>query len=105
MISAVTAEMIETLHLRDCYFERPPFLAALSTIEPTGSVRSEVYRYTRDGFELPREGVELSVVSRDQTLGRFVLIPSHGVPVSLDERMTAVALADQLGVVLGRSSA
>jgi K+-sensing histidine kinase KdpD len=105
VISAVRAELIETLHLQECLFERPPFTKKLPTIEPSGAIDTNVYRYTRGGFELPRDGVEIPVVSRDRTVGRFVLVPSPGVGVSLEERMIAVALADQLGVVLGRAAA
>jgi hypothetical protein len=53
----------------------------------------------RGGFERPEEGVELPVLARGQHIGRFVLVPNPGVPVSLDQRMVAVAIADQVAAV------
>jgi Domain of unknown function (DUF4118) len=100
LVSAVRAELIDSLQLHDCRFERPPFHDAYVAIEPSGTITTDHYRYTRGGFELPRDGVELPVVSRGTTMGRFVLEPSVGHGVSLEQRMVAVALADQLGVVL-----
>jgi hypothetical protein len=53
----------------------------------------------RGGFDLPAEGVELPVLARGQQVGRFVLVPTPGVPVSLEQRMVAVAIADQVAAV------
>lgn len=57
-------------------------------------------RVTRGGFELPSDGAELQVLSRGQPVGRFVLVPKPGTGFSLDQRVVAVALADQVGAVL-----
>jgi two-component system sensor histidine kinase KdpD len=100
LVLAVTAELMETLHLEDCQFERPPFAAALPPLERDGTVSTSVHRYTHDGFELPRGGVELRVVGRGETVGRFVLAPTPGVGVSAQRLLVAVALADQLGLAL-----
>ena len=56
VILAVTAELTETLHLQNCWFERAPYLGTLDTIEMTGSLKTKEFRYTHDGFELTREG-------------------------------------------------
>jgi hypothetical protein len=101
LISAVAAELTETLHLRGCTFERPPFRGSFATLEPTGAIRGGDLRcYTKDGFELPREGVALPVTANGQPLGRFVLTPVPGAGVSLDRRIIAASLADQLSVAL-----
>jgi hypothetical protein len=49
--------------------------------------------------------VQLPVIVHDQPVGRFVLVPTPGVGISHDRRMIAIALADQLSVVLGRQAA
>jgi hypothetical protein len=59
-----------------------------------------VWRYRDGGFELSAEGVELPVYGRGHQLGRFVLEPTAGVGVSLDQRVVAVAIADQVGAAL-----
>jgi hypothetical protein len=105
LLLAVTAELIETLELQNCWFERGPFLADLPVIERNGSIESREYRYAHGEFELPRGGVELPVVGSGQTLGRFVLVPTVGVGVSRERRLIAVALADQLGAALFRAAA
>jgi K+-sensing histidine kinase KdpD len=102
---AIAAELIETLGLRVCYFERRPYLGSFARMEPTGTATTGVHWYTRDGFELPRDGVELPVEGGGKVLGRFVLLPTAGVGVSTGRRMIAIALADQLGAALSRRAA
>lgn len=102
---AITAELIETLDLRECYFERRPYLASFDRMERTGTATTGVHWYTRDGFELPRDGVELPVEGGGEVLGRFVLLPTPGLGVSTGRRMIAIALADQLGAALTRGVA
>jgi K+-sensing histidine kinase KdpD len=105
LLLAVTAELIETLDLRNAWFERPPFIAALPKLERTGVIEATEHRYANGEFELPREGLALPVVGAGQTVGRFVLIPSPGVGVSKERRLSAVALADQVGAALARTAA
>jgi hypothetical protein len=105
LLLAVTAELIETLDLRNCWFERPPFPAGLPRVERTGVVESNEHRYANGEFELPREGAALPVVAGGRTLGRFVLVPTPGVGISKDRRLSAVALADQVGAALARTAA
>jgi hypothetical protein len=84
MISAVSAELTATLGLHDCIYERPPFHGDYPTLKPTGALTGHGLRYfTHDGYELPREGVELPLVVHDQTVGRFVLLPTAGLGVAL----------------------
>jgi hypothetical protein len=104
LISAVCAELIDTLGLAECRFEWAPFTGAYPRLEPTGTVATTVHRYTSEGLELPREGVEIPVSTGGRTAGRFVLIPSPGTGLGLERRLVAVALADQLGVVLARAA-
>jgi hypothetical protein len=105
LVGAVTAELIETLSLRDCYFERSPYLGRFDRMERTGTATSRVHRYTREGFELSREGIELPVEGGGEMLGRFVLLPTPGVGISPGRRMIAIAIADQLGTALARQAA
>ncbi|MBV8983680.1 MAG: PAS domain-containing sensor histidine kinase [Acidimicrobiia bacterium] len=105
LLLAVTAELIETLELQNAWFERPPFEAGLRRLEHSGVIESREHRYANGEFELPREGVELPVVAAGRTVGRFVLIPTPGVGVSKERRMSAVALADQVGAALARPAA
>ena len=48
--------------------------------------------------------MEIPVRSGDRIIGRFVLLPTPGVGISKDDRLIALALADQVGIVLGRAA-
>ncbi len=79
LISAVSAELTETLGLHRCTYETPPFTGAYARLEQTGLITgTNVVQYTKQGFELPHEGVELPVVVHDQAVARFVLDPDSG---------------------------
>jgi hypothetical protein len=105
LMLAVTAELIEALELRNCWFERPPFIAPFPRLERNGVVEGTLHRFANGSFELPREGAELLVQRSGTTLGRFVLIPTPGVGVSKERRLIAVSLADQMGAALGAAAA
>lgn len=105
LLLAVTAELIETLQLRTCWFERAPTLGGLPRMERSGVVESSEHRWANGEFELPRDGVELPVVGGGERLGRFVMMATAGVGVSKERRLIAVALADQLGAALARQAA
>ena len=42
------------------------------------------------------------MLARGEEIGRFVLEPELGIVTTLDERIVAVAIADQVGAVWGR---
>jgi hypothetical protein len=106
LVSAVCAELTETLGLNRCSYEPAPYTGSYARLERTGVVTgATLVRYTKHGFELPDEGVELPVLVDGHAVGRFLLIPTPGRGVSADERLVAVTLADQLSVVLSRRAA
>jgi len=106
LISAVAAELTATLELTRCSYEEVPYSGTYPRLEQTGAISgANVVRYTKHGYELPPQGVELPVIVSEQIVGRFVMIPTPGIGVSVDRRMVAITLADQLSVVLGRQNA
>jgi hypothetical protein len=100
VLASVRAELSQLLSLRSCEFEQPPFSAPLPRLERNGSVETPRRRFVRGEFALPTEGVELPVLGRGRQLGRLVLVPQPDVGVSIEERVVAIALSDQLGAVL-----
>lgn len=100
VLLAAQDELIDLLRLRACRFEAQPTMSLLPRLERSGELDTRVWRFRDGGFELPLEGVELPVYGRGQQLGRFVLEPSLGVGVSLEQRVVAVAIADQVGAAL-----
>ena len=96
------------LHLGSCWFEpddravQPfPELAHNGSLEPTGLT----FRATADGYELPVNGVELTVTGAGRRLGRLVMLPDPGHALSLVDRRFAVAIANQFALVAARSTA
>jgi K+-sensing histidine kinase KdpD len=106
VVFSAQTELRELMGLVSCRFEAPPHVYALATIERNGAVTGTSVRHYAGGqLELPREGAELPVLARGQQIGRFVLEPRQGVGVSLEQRLVAVAIADQVGAALTTPSA
>jgi hypothetical protein len=106
VIGTAQDELRGLLTLSESRFEAMPF--ADLTVRPrlgrNGAIELQQHiRFARtghrSGFELPDEGVDLPVLARGHEIGRFVLIPTPGVATSLEERVVAVAIADQVATV------
>lgn len=103
VIAVAEQELQDLLSLDEARFESLPATSALPRLERSGVVHTAEYRYRPEGFELPQGGVELPVLARGRPVGRFVLTPQPGIGHSLDQRVVAVALADQVGAALAAS--
>jgi hypothetical protein len=107
VIATSQDELRELLSLRDCRFEalpahddaRRPHIGRNGAVEGVTAVRYGRADDGRGGFELPAEGVELPVLARGQHIGRFLLVPTPGVAVTLEQRLVAVAIADQVAAI------
>jgi hypothetical protein len=107
VIGIAQDELCGLLTLHEARFEALPTndVRALPRISRNGAiegVRDRRFGRLPDGaggFELPEQGVELPVLARGQHIGRFLLSPTHGVAVSLEQRLVAVAIADQVAAV------
>lgn len=100
VIAAVSHELVECLHLRSAVYRSGPPPADLPIIDSGGSLDRRRYRYEADGFALDAEGVALVVHAGDAVIGSFTLVPDKSRGVSLDHRIVAAVMADQLGAVL-----
>jgi K+-sensing histidine kinase KdpD len=108
VIEAAQGELTDLLGLWECRFEAAPFdnVVEAPTLERQGMISGSRYRATRQGdleLELSPDGVVLPVLARGQLVGRFLLEPQPGAGASLEERIVAVALADQVGASLAAS--
>jgi len=97
VMSSVRVELVDLLSLRECRFELPPFAHDFARVERDGGIEASHRRWVAGELSLPDEGVEIPVVGRGRTFGRFVLIPDPSAGVSLEARVVAVTLVDQLG--------
>ena len=97
---AVTRELRALLGLHDCFLEFPPFLYTMPRLERGGNVVASEQRWFASGIALSADGIELPVLAQGVEAARFVLIGDPAVAVTIEERVAAVALADQLGTSL-----
>jgi K+-sensing histidine kinase KdpD len=99
LIGIVQTELAQLLPVSGCRFEPPPFSTELPVLTHQG-VR--VPATERDDTATGR--VALPVYGAGRPVGRFVLHlrdGSTGITIPTNDRALAIALADQLGVVLG----
>jgi K+-sensing histidine kinase KdpD len=100
---AVQAALVDELRLVDATFEpgdNPT--SALPVLERKGHFDNKVMFWSRQGMELPSDGILLPVQAGDRSYGRILLSPSPGKGTTRDQRRVAVALADLLAVTLDR---
>jgi hypothetical protein len=100
VLGSVQAELTDLFGLWDCWLELPPFLWVIPRLDRSGTVEGADHAWLDAGFALPRDGVELAVVARGDAVARLVLLAGPDTPASLDQRVVAVALADQLGAAM-----
>jgi hypothetical protein len=94
---SVQAELIGLLSLRDCRYEVPPFTSELPRLERNGAIAGDHRRWIAGEYTLPSQGAEIPVFGRGRVFGRLVLVPDLSVGVSIEARVVAIALSDQLG--------
>lgn len=96
VIEQTRAELITLLLLRSCRYDDGQSQRPRARIGHDGQVIHGGIVWAVDQMGLPGPEIELVVQGRGQPLGRFVLTPTPGLPVSLQRRLVAVALADQV---------
>jgi hypothetical protein len=97
----VSGLLIERMGLADCWFEPFPFDTQLPRIEP-GRIVLPAAEPGLEPWTLDA-GVELPVLYRDLTVGRFVLLPrtrTSGVAFDADVRADAIALTLPVGAAV-----
>ncbi len=100
VVRVVRVELIQLLRLQDCWLEFPPFTWVAPRLERGGTIDATEHGWGPDGFALSADGIQLPVLTRGREVARLVLIGDPSSPVGIEERVVAVALADQLGSAL-----
>ncbi|HTR70555.1 MAG TPA: DUF4118 domain-containing protein [Mycobacteriales bacterium] len=100
VIEAARRALIDILALRDCRYEpgKPP--AHGLRMNHDGDVVVGDLLWAADSLGLPGPDLDLVIDRRGETLGRFILMPTPGLPVSRQRRVVAVAIVDQVGAAL-----
>jgi hypothetical protein len=100
VIEQVRRELITVLDLRGCRYEPGIGPGHGIRLNHDGGVVIGDVSWAVESLGLPGPEITLHVQRRGQTLGRFMLEPTPGLPVSLQRRVVAVAIADQVGAAL-----
>ncbi|MGC1237214.1 MAG: DUF4118 domain-containing protein [Acidimicrobiales bacterium] len=85
--------MIDLLSLRDCRFDARPSDPPMARILAGGEVVHVGMRWPVEEMGLPGPEAEIVTQWRGRTLGRFVIIPTPGEPVTQERRAVAALLA------------
>jgi K+-sensing histidine kinase KdpD len=104
VLIAVANELRELLHLQDCRFVREQPSGKGAWIAHDGTVRLNPLRWPTATAGLPTRQVELPVRGGGRILGTFLLTPTPVAPISQEQCLVAVALADQLGATLAHEA-
>ena len=100
VIERARGDLVGLLYLRSCRFDEGASERPMARVEHDGQVVYGGAIWAVDSMGLPGPEIELVIQGRGQPLGRFLLTPTPGLSVSLQRRVVAVALADQVGGVL-----
>jgi len=100
VVLSVCAELIGLFGLADCRYERVPAGHSLPKLARGGALSDARLEHVARGFLLPTGGLAIDVVGRGRPLGQLVLEARPGTAASLEQRIVAVALADELGLAL-----
>jgi hypothetical protein len=99
VVSSARAEMIGLFGLDDCEYEVERSGPELPRLGHRGALEGAQLVAWGD-FVLPTGGVEVAVRGRGHEHGRLVLYAAEATRASLEKRLVAVAIADELGVTL-----
>ena len=104
VIAAARQDLVDLLLLQDCRYEPLHSPGRKAQLLRNGEVELGERRFdvARDG--LPDGEVGLVVQSNDREYGVFVMVVGSRRPVSIEQRVVALVLADQVGAALAVSA-
>jgi hypothetical protein len=100
IVSRAASSIRELLNLRACRFEESTSEPPPARIGSTGEVVHVGLLWPVKQIGIPGPEAEILVRWRGQIMGRFVLTPTPGVPVSVERRIVALSLAELVGAAL-----
>jgi K+-sensing histidine kinase KdpD len=100
MINKTNDALTSLLSLRVCRFDRALSDPPLAQIQSNGDVAHVGMRWPAKEIGLPGPEAEILAKWRGRVVGRFVVTPTPGATVTLEQRIVAVALVDVVAAYL-----
>jgi uncharacterized protein DUF4118 len=94
MIEQTSLSLTNLLSLRACRFDRALSDPPLAQIQPNGDVAHVGMRWPAQEIGLPGPEAEILATWRGRVVGRFVVTPTPGAAITLEQRIVAVAMVD-----------
>jgi K+-sensing histidine kinase KdpD len=102
VLAAAREDLIELLGLRECRFEETEATAVRAQLRRNGEVELGDERFDVGNNGLPAGAIELVVQSQGHVYGSFVMEAGEHRGVSIEQRIVALLLADQVGAAMGQ---
>jgi hypothetical protein len=100
IINQTTESLVQLLSLRACRFERTLSDPPLARIQSNGDIALVGMRWPAREFGIPGPESEIVAIWRGRVVGRFVVTPTPGATVTLEQRIVAVAVVDVVAAYL-----
>ncbi|MFJ9447620.1 DUF4118 domain-containing protein [Kitasatospora sp. NPDC101235] len=100
LVDHVARQLVDLLQLRGCRFEHGKLTGHPPRLEQDGSVVTGSRTLDVGQHGMPEEEIELRAFGNGRYYGRFMMSPTPGTKPSLQARLVAVTLADQVGSAL-----
>ena len=94
IIDQTTNSLVQLLSLRACRFDRSLSDPPLAQIQSNGNVELVGLRWPAREIGIPGPEAEIVAKWRGRVVGRFVVTPTPGATVTLEQRIVAVAVVD-----------
>jgi hypothetical protein len=104
IIDQTSDSLIQLLSLRACRFDRALSDPPLAQIQSNGDIALVGMRWPAREFGIPGPEAEIVAQWRGRVVGRFVVTPTPGVAVTLEQRIVAVAVVDVAAAYLAGES-
>ena len=101
VVAVACDDLVEVLALSRCHFEPSSVATGRATLVRSGEVElADRERYDVEHLGLPDGEIELVARASQREFGRFVMLAGGHGAVSIEQRVVALALADQVGTAL-----
>jgi hypothetical protein len=100
IIERAVPSMVRLLDLRDCRFERVPANPPMARIMSNGEVTHVGLDWPVNQMGIPGPEAEIVAQWRGRDLGRFIITPTPGEPISRERRVVAALLASVVGAAI-----